>query len=434
MDKNSLRRIIEDNLVNLEGNAFQDFCDRLGLTLYPDDYTPVRAAGNQGDMKNDGYCPKARIFFAAHATRREQISATKDKIKSDLEGCLANHNDIKQWVYLTNDTLAGAVQTFVDEDLRPAHQDLIIETWDHKKIASTIYQLPISQIEYILGITLTSLAGKENTPVVDITDISPSGGSEGHFERFSIKNIGDEAAIDCRLSIVGDGYEWLAQEPRLPKTLTPGETLTEIKYKISDERLFKEEIADLKAVLEYENKRGVTVVTSRDLWQEKVPSGEFYNLKKAKFYPPTAIEPNPNPTPPAPTERSLRETDTPIIKEDDYIAEIKDLKAKQNADMQSFNVRLGGNSSAMQRAGMAINARYQPEFARLTRLKLASDRLYDIEVKEINMNFDEQVEAKNNEHNARGTYHSGFRAKDIGTIETRRDMELEKLKIKYGKP
>jgi hypothetical protein len=102
MDNATLRKIIEDRIFNLDGNSFQDLCHRLCMKLYSDDYTPVRAGGPKGDTKMDGYCPKAKIYFATHATTRgEATRATKKKIKSDLEGCLAKHNDTKKWVYFT---------------------------------------------------------------------------------------------------------------------------------------------------------------------------------------------------------------------------------------------------------------------------------------------------------------------------------------------
>ncbi|MFI5885678.1 hypothetical protein ACIBCE_40900, partial [Streptomyces sp. NPDC051554] len=51
MDHNSLRKLVEGQLLRLEGNTFQDCMDRLGLELYPGDYQPVRAAGPQGGFK-----------------------------------------------------------------------------------------------------------------------------------------------------------------------------------------------------------------------------------------------------------------------------------------------------------------------------------------------------------------------------------------------
>lgn len=128
---------------------FQDFCDRLLITLYPDEYVPVRAGGSEGDMKNDGYCYLSRIFFQAHATRGESAKKTKDKIQEDLEGCLRNWEDVKKFVYITNDTLTGGVENFIDS-LRRKHPNVLIETWGHKKLTSEIRKLELPQIEFVI--------------------------------------------------------------------------------------------------------------------------------------------------------------------------------------------------------------------------------------------------------------------------------------------
>ena len=153
MLKASLRKIVEGQLATLGGDNFQDMCDRLCLKIYPDDYTPVRAGGPKGDTKNDGYCPKKKIYFAAHATRGESTSATKRKIKSDLKGCLRKHKDVKKWVYLTNDTLLGEVEDCVD-GLRKQHPKVTIETWGHKKITERILRLNETDISNIIGLDL----------------------------------------------------------------------------------------------------------------------------------------------------------------------------------------------------------------------------------------------------------------------------------------
>ncbi|MCE5227414.1 MAG: hypothetical protein LLG05_16345 [Porphyromonadaceae bacterium] len=153
MEKATLRRIIEDRLTSTSGEDFQNLCDRVLLKLYPNDYTPIRPGGPKGDTKNDGYCPKARIYFAAHATRGEKIAATKKKIESDLTGCLKKHKHIKKWVYLTNDTLLGEVDQFVDE-LRHKHSELVIETWDKKIIAESILRFNEGEIAQMLDLDL----------------------------------------------------------------------------------------------------------------------------------------------------------------------------------------------------------------------------------------------------------------------------------------
>jgi hypothetical protein len=133
----------------MEFYYFQDFCDRLLITLYPNDYTPVRAGGRNGDMKNDGYCSISRIFFQAHATRGESAKRTKNKIETDLNGCLKNWDDIEKFVYITNDTLIGEVERFVDS-LRKKHEHIEIETWGYKRLTSEIKKLSLEEIEFVI--------------------------------------------------------------------------------------------------------------------------------------------------------------------------------------------------------------------------------------------------------------------------------------------
>ncbi|MGV9849949.1 hypothetical protein ACWDWU_14420 [Streptomyces sp. NPDC003442] len=172
MDHNSLRKLVEGQLLRLEGNAFQDCMDRLGLVLHPGDYQPVRAAGPKGDTKNDGYCPRDRVFFAAHATRGERIDKTKAKIRSDLDGCLREHRDVKVWRFLTNDTLPGEVDQFIDNELRPAHRDITIEVWGLKNLTEEICKFPQKQVERIIDVVFEEVQPDPNAvQVVQLSHI-----------------------------------------------------------------------------------------------------------------------------------------------------------------------------------------------------------------------------------------------------------------------
>ena len=143
-------RIIEDYIKSIDYYNFQDFCDRFLITQYPDDYTPVRAGGRNGDMRNDGYCSFSRIFFQAHATRGESARKTKEKIENDFIGCINHWKNVIKFVYITNDILIGEVELFVDE-LRSKHPNIKIETWSQQIIISKIRELNIEDIEYIIN-------------------------------------------------------------------------------------------------------------------------------------------------------------------------------------------------------------------------------------------------------------------------------------------
>lgn len=154
MDRNSIANIVTDRVRAIEAGEFQAFCNRLLLKLYPDDFTPVRAGGSCGDMKNDGYCYISRKFFQAHASRGEQISKIKSKIENDLKGCLEKQRDVKEFIYITNDTLVGEVENFID-GLRQQFPDVKIATWGPAKIASIIMDFTDEDISFILDRNLT---------------------------------------------------------------------------------------------------------------------------------------------------------------------------------------------------------------------------------------------------------------------------------------
>jgi len=154
MDRNSIANIVTDRVRAIEAGEFQAFCNRLLLKMYPDDFTPVRAGGNCGDMKNDGYCYISRKFFQAHASRGEQISKIKSKIENDLNGCLKKQRDVKEFIYITNDTQVGEVENFID-GLRQQFPHIKIETWGPDKIASLIMDFPPAAISYIIDLDIT---------------------------------------------------------------------------------------------------------------------------------------------------------------------------------------------------------------------------------------------------------------------------------------
>lgn len=284
MDKNTLRKIAEDHIATLDGVSFQDLCDRLNFKLYPADgeYEPTRAAGKSGDMKCDGLCPNGRIFFAMHATRGESASATKSKIESDLDGCIAKQQNVQTWRYMTNDTLNGEVQAFVD-GLRGPHDSIRIEVWDHKVIANHIAGLSQADAEAVLDMHFGT-PSTTDLPVLDVSGVGYTGGSQGHFTPIILKNRGRTEAVGCRMCIVGDNYEWIGDALINRRDIEPGQTTHQLMYPLSSERVFNEPIANLRVVMEYSDVLGNKYVTTRSLAQEQVPSGLFYKLERGEDF------------------------------------------------------------------------------------------------------------------------------------------------------
>ncbi len=125
------------------------------------------------------------------------------------------------------------------------------------------------------------------TPLLDVSFAGRTGGSKGHFESFKIKNIGDEAAIDCRWGIRGFAYEWRPQgEPLF--TLTSGQD-KEVTYQISGKKLFVELVPELNIIMECKNSKGEGFFIRREIEQVRVKSGSFYNLELRSFHPPVEL-------------------------------------------------------------------------------------------------------------------------------------------------
>ncbi|WP_217241372.1 hypothetical protein, partial [Streptomyces sp. AC555_RSS877] len=62
------------------------------------------------------------------------------------------HRDVKVWRFLTNDTLPGEVDQFIDNELRPLHPGVTIEVWGLKMLADEISKLKRAQVDRIIDV------------------------------------------------------------------------------------------------------------------------------------------------------------------------------------------------------------------------------------------------------------------------------------------
>ncbi len=133
--------------------TWQDFCDRLLTSIYPD-YTTVRAWWRNGDMKNDWYCVIDRRYFQAHSTRWETSETTKNKINKDYDGLVAKWENVQEWVYIYNDPNIWEVENHIDTLRQKELGKRTITAWGPLRISEEIMKLPNEKIEYILWVRL----------------------------------------------------------------------------------------------------------------------------------------------------------------------------------------------------------------------------------------------------------------------------------------
>ena len=185
-------------------------------------------------------------------------------------------------VHIILDTRTGEIR--IDKSDKTPHDliekvDTILTLKTGEKIRSTR-----GSLEFIDG----AGGSRKSIPILDIfPPLGISGGPNGHFVTFIIKNISTETAIECQWFLRGFGYEYVASVLD-SITLQPNDYRS-FEYKISDEKPFRETTSELNIVMQYKNLFGDSFFTRRDLIQVRVPSGDFFNLKLEKFHPPEKI-------------------------------------------------------------------------------------------------------------------------------------------------
>ena len=131
-------------------------------------------------------------------------------------------------------------------------------------------------------------AVSQSTPILLPSIGGKSGGPDGHIINFKIKNISNFPAFNIHISIKGFGSEWRSND--LTEILANQEN--EVIYLLSSDKPFKKLIPELAIYLGYEDMNGNRVFTKRELRQQLVPSGSFYDLEPSSFSQPKLLPQN----------------------------------------------------------------------------------------------------------------------------------------------
>ncbi len=230
----------------------------------------------------------------------EPIKSTQDRIvkslknekywvRSSLEGkdlhVIVGDRDTKQGehVHIVSDSKTGAIRYDADN----SHPSELLQ-----RVVSLVTKngTTIGVGQYGVKTTMEFIEGNANTnndiPILYATGARPSGGPQGHFVYFTLKNIGKVIALDIHWGIRAFDYEWRPQDE--PFELEPSKE-KEVIFQISGEKIFTESTPELNIIMEYKDAGGKSCFTRRELIQVRVPSGAFFNLKLSNFHPPSIL-------------------------------------------------------------------------------------------------------------------------------------------------
>ncbi len=137
------------------GTAFQQFVSKILELRFPDDFTPVRPAGPEGDWKCDGLLKSQRRFLQAYGPQNFTKRQVLNKINEDYMGAVQLwHNTFDTWTFVHNrrDGLppyAIARLQELSDDPSDVHE---CDEWGYAKLRSLTFELNEDQLTDLLGL------------------------------------------------------------------------------------------------------------------------------------------------------------------------------------------------------------------------------------------------------------------------------------------
>jgi hypothetical protein len=97
--------LLENELMQSDGDAFETRFQGLCKAAWGDDFTPSIPMGSRGDLKCDGYRHSAETVFQCFGPRYGQVDVTGalDKIDEDFKGAASHWSgQLKKWTFVLN--------------------------------------------------------------------------------------------------------------------------------------------------------------------------------------------------------------------------------------------------------------------------------------------------------------------------------------------
>ncbi|MCP4109773.1 MAG: hypothetical protein GY749_30365 [Desulfobacteraceae bacterium] len=119
-EKTLARHLFQNKIFKAKGQAFEDIFTAIMNYAEPG-FQQIKAWGNIGDRKNDGYIKNKGIFYQVNAPENIRKSYTKvvNKLKTDFDGLKSQWNPVNEFYFVVNDGYDG-----VNADCEQAIQEI----------------------------------------------------------------------------------------------------------------------------------------------------------------------------------------------------------------------------------------------------------------------------------------------------------------------
>lgn len=151
---------LEMKYLRLTGEAFEAFFCDVMTKKYKADFSTVRAYGNLGDQKCDGYLASQKTVHQCYAPRQTKLAAMLKKIDDDFPGAKDHWKEnMLRWRFVHND-MDGLPADVVKKllDLNASEKNITVDEFNHSEMRDIVLALPLHDLEALLGFAPTEVA------------------------------------------------------------------------------------------------------------------------------------------------------------------------------------------------------------------------------------------------------------------------------------
>lgn len=190
-EKSFSRILFQNKVYKSDGQAFEDLFTDI-MSYADNDFQKIKAWGNIGDGKNDGYIPNKGIYYQVFAPEdiKKSYPQTVSKINTDFQGLIDQWNPVNEFYFVVNDKYNGvnadsekaiknikkkyslkACSFFTSSDLERLLFDLsddqiqaVVGFLPNPDLLSLDYSVLNEVIGYIMNMPLTKIKGEIKFP------------------------------------------------------------------------------------------------------------------------------------------------------------------------------------------------------------------------------------------------------------------------------
>ena len=155
-EKTIARILFQNKILKADGQTFEDIFSEI-MKYAEADFQQIKAWGNIGDRKNDGYIKNKGIFYQVYAPEdiRKSYINIVSKLKEDFDGLKKQWSPVNEFYFVVNDKYKGvnADSEKIIQEIKISHNLINAGFLTAKDIENALFKLDDDQILSIAGFT-----------------------------------------------------------------------------------------------------------------------------------------------------------------------------------------------------------------------------------------------------------------------------------------